>query len=377
MLSKGEPVVIDDYNNDEIGCVLVSRASKAIWGKAQVTIRNQTITPNANLPLCTNEEIKNLKVEGKNKAEIYQKLSVIDLGEEPMSRSDSESKGEKITEIFKLAKVVRKLLPSFFGLMLQVCGSYISAREFEAYKEITNHERLGNILKNVKKLYDKLNEFCEEENIEKPKSLKNKLDTSCLTNKSELALKFKNPEQIVEVLMAMELRIVITEHKSKEGIAFSYKSLAKLPWYYQSISNFKKDGLKVYSKMRTRQLDPNKLETSAAFLSFESLRPEVIEKIKDYSHAVSDDDSETAEPGTGRGQVDLRVIIQENFESECRDYETIKLDRIVLAEQYVLSLGNQKFDSETAKPKYKCKDCGFIAKSKGGLTTHVKKCKKK
>ena len=341
-----------------------------------MTIRNQTITPNANLLLCTNEEIRDLKVEGKNKAEIYQKLSVIDLGEEPMSRSDSESKGEKFKEIFKLTKVVRKFLPSFFGLMLQVCGSYISTREFKAYEEITKHERLGNILKNVNKLYEKLNKFCEEENIEKPNSLENKLDTSCLTNKSELALKFKNPEQVVEVLMAKELKIVLTEHKSKEGIAFSFKSLAKFPWYYQSISNFKKDGIKVYSKMRTRQLDPDKPEaTSAAFLSFESLRPEVIEKIKDYAQAVNEDDSESDE--TGPGQVDPEVNILEDIESECKDYENTKMDRFCLAEQYILSLGNQIIDSETETTKHKCKYCGFIAKNKGGLTFHVKRCKKK
>ena len=32
-LCKGEPIIIDDYNNDEVGSVLLSRASKSIWGR--------------------------------------------------------------------------------------------------------------------------------------------------------------------------------------------------------------------------------------------------------------------------------------------------------------------------------------------------------
>ena len=36
-------------------------------------------------------------------------------------------------------------------------------------------ERLGNILKNVQNLYTKLSDFCEQEDIPKPKSLRNNI----------------------------------------------------------------------------------------------------------------------------------------------------------------------------------------------------------
>ena len=35
LIGKAEPVIIDDYVNDDLGCVLLSRASKAIWAKSK------------------------------------------------------------------------------------------------------------------------------------------------------------------------------------------------------------------------------------------------------------------------------------------------------------------------------------------------------
>ena len=101
MLSKGQPVIIgklppqvwlcsahlyinivpycvlDDYMNDSIGSTLLSRASKSIWAKSMITIRGQSTTPNSNLLLCTNENIRDLRVEGRNKEEIFMKMSVV------------------------------------------------------------------------------------------------------------------------------------------------------------------------------------------------------------------------------------------------------------------------------------------------------------
>ena len=91
--------------------VLLSRGSKACWNQAEITLRNTTVTPKANMLICTNEDIKSLKVEGKNKDEIYRKLSVIDLGEEPMN-SDTENRVENFKIVTEQAKVVRKCLPS-------------------------------------------------------------------------------------------------------------------------------------------------------------------------------------------------------------------------------------------------------------------------
>jgi hypothetical protein len=233
----------DDFNNDDIGMVLLSRGSKAIWGKAQITLRNHSVTPSANLLLCTNEDITSLRVEGKNKDEVFMKLSVVDLGEEPM-KSKTEQKGEKFKEIIELTKILRKYLPSFFGLMLQTSSEYISSEEFKQYEDITKHERLANLLHNVRNLYEKLNKFCEVEDIQKPKSLFGELDTSCLTNKSELVHKFKSPDQIIEMLMSNSTKIALTEHDKKQGVVFDYSTLTKFPWFDQSF-NIKRDGVKV------------------------------------------------------------------------------------------------------------------------------------
>ena len=133
-------------------------------GKALISIRNRSV----------------LKVKGENKEEIYQKLSVLHLGEEPMS-TNSKNKEQNRQKMFEMTKVLRKVLPSLYGLMLQVCGSYISKEEFEDFKDITKHERLANILKNATNLHGKLVEFCEMENVTKPQSLITSLDYSCLT----------------------------------------------------------------------------------------------------------------------------------------------------------------------------------------------------
>ena len=287
-----------------------------------------------------------------------------------MSSCSTENKGEKFKEIIEMTKVIRNCLPSFFGLILQMSGSYITAEEFKAYEEITKHERLGNILKNVKKLYEKLNMFCEAKNIAKPRSLENELDTSCLTNKSELSHKFKNPEQIVEFLMSNDLKISLTEHNSKEGITFLYKPLSQLPWFEDSIS-IKREGVRVFTKMRTRTLHRSKAEMNAAFLSFEFLKPTVIEKIKNYVEKQNEFDQEEID------QEDPKVIIANHFESDCVEYERIKFERFCSAEQFVMCLRNLNSDSGPEKAKFGCKYCTFVAKNKAGLTNHVKRCKYK
>ena len=359
-----------------MGCVLLSRASKAIWGQSAITMRGISTTPNANLLLCTNEVIKNLKVEGKSKTEIFQKMSVIDLGEEPLSKSVCENKGEKFKEILQLAKSIRKVFPSFCGLSLQICGSYITSEEFKEYSEITKHERLGNILKNCKKLYDELNRFCEKEPCEKPKSLKNKLDTSCLTNKSELTIKHRSPDQIAEILMATGVTIVVTKHGSVEGIAFDFRSLSSYSWF-KATFDAKKDGVNVskFKKMRTRQLNPEKIETSAAFVSFEHLTPALILKIKDY--AVTEDDSAELDDSIDlEDQItDPKVIIAKRFDDERKEIKKVQEDRCGLAEKYIKRLVSNIKGLE--KPQFPCVKCVFVSKSKGGLANHYRSCNPK
>ena len=377
LLGRGEPVVIDDYLNDEIGCTLLSRASKAIWAKAKITIRNLSIVPNANLLFCTNEEIKDLKVEGRSKDEIFSKFSVISLGEEPMRSINS--KGQKFKEILEMSQKIRKHLPSFYGVMLQVCGSYITAEEFRQFEEITKHERLGNILKNVKNLHSVLVNFCEAENVQKPKSLQNKLNTICLTIKSELSHKFKSPGSVAEFLMLNNFKIALTHHNSREGVAFDFHPITRFPWFSDTFS-LVKDGCKVFSKMRTRQLHPDKAETSAAFLSFDFLNETAVEKLKEYviqSQNSDGADSDVSMGGSADETMDPVDSIIKHFESECLEYERIRLERFHMAEEHVQSLFNIRPDlsDQQDKSKWKCK-CGFVAKSKGGLTNHSKMSKK-
>ena len=310
-------------------------------------------------------------MEGRNKDEVYQKLSVIDLGESPMSSSSTENRAERFKEVLEQTKIIRKFLPSFFGLMLQVCSKYITPEEFKLYDELTKHERLANILKNVKNLHQELNKFCEIEAIEKPKSLLNEVDTSCLTNKSELVNKFKTPEQVVEFLMSNGNKIALTEHDRKQGIAFSFKSLTKFYWYERSL-NIKKNGEKVYSKMRTRVLSVN--QESAAFLRFDHLKEAVVEKIKSYvAVEKNDDESEHLNP---------KEAIANFFYAELTEYERCKKERFDLAEQFVKNLQIyvetvSHSVAEIEDKSMECKDCGYVAKSKRGLTQHIRSCKKK
>jgi len=373
LMGKGEPIVIDDWNNDDIGSTLLSRASKSIWGKAQITIRNEAITPKSNLLLCTNEEVQDLKVEGRNKEEIYQKLSVLDLGEKPMSSSSCENKEALFKLIFDMTKVIRNNLPSFYGLILQMSGSYITADEFKEYHHITDHERLGNLLKNVKNLYEKLKQFCAEDRIEPPKSLLYELNTSCLTNKSELCHKFLKPDQVVEYIMDSGVKTALTTHDSKDGIAFLYKGLSSLPWYGPSLDD-KKGGSRVFTKTRTRQLTQNKAPVMAAFLSFEFLSPSVIEKVKEY--AGKHDETETEEMETDEVVIDPKKVLANHFESDCAEYEKRRSERFDSAEKFVLGLMKQNSESVPQVSKFVCQYCNFIAKNKGGLTNHLKRCNK-
>jgi len=377
MLSKGQPVIIDDYMNDSIGSTLLSRASKSIWAKSIITIRGQSTTPNSNLLLCTNENIRDLKVEGHNKEEIFMKMSVVDLGETPMSSSNPETKAELRKEVIEQSKVIRKFLPSFFGLISQICGKYITSDEFKYFCDVTRHERLANLLKNVGNLYNKLNKFCEEEGISKPESLESDLNTTCLTNKSVLAFKTRSPEQIAEYLIKSEEKFVVTTHESKEGIAFESKNLTKFSWYKDSF-NAKQDGVKVFHKMRTRLLHPNKKETLAAFLCFGWLKPVLIDKLKTFAVNKAEDDPEYILDDLLTDEivpveVDPKAIIENHFDGECREYERVRMERITLVEQYILALKYQ--NSDNVKTKLKCDYCKFVAKSKSGLTNHLKKCR--
>ena len=347
----------DDFNNDDIGCVLLSRASKAIWGKSKINIKNESVTPNSNLLFCTNEEICNLRVEGRNKDEIYQKMSVIDLGELPMG-SDG-NKVEKITEVLELTKVIRNFLPSFFGLILQVCGEYITPDQFLEFKDITSHERMANILKNAHNFHEKLKNFCESVPMEKPGCLQRQLDTSCLTNKSELVLKSNNPEQFIKMLISSGSTIVITEHDLKKGVVFSTESLTKYPWLKGSLS-WTKGGDKVYKKVRTRQLSTEGEQKSAFFLNFEFLTTSVVDQIKDYVKSCAKENP--------------RVIITSSFFFHCKRYEEVKKERFDMAEKYIMDKVNNSQTREVSElSKVKCSHCGFVSKSKRGLTQHMKR----
>ena len=196
--------------------------------------------------------------------------------------------------------------------------------------------------------------------------------TCCLTNKSELVHKFKTPDQIVQILVSQDCKIVLTEHEKQEGIAFDFSVLNKFPWCGKSLS-ITKDGVKVYTKMRTRQLSSSAKETKAAFLSFEFLKETSIEMIRDHVKIdVSDECDDIVDI-----VVDPQDIIANFFESECAEHERVKKERFLLAEKYVIDLVKNSSVEIVKSSGFKCTSCEFVAKSKGGLTKHNKKCKPK
>ena len=337
--------------------VLLSRGSKAIWGQAKITLTNSTITPKANLLICTNEDITSLRVEGKNKEEVFRKLSIVDLGEEPM-KSNTEKKGEMFKVVIEQTKIIRKNLPSFYGLILQTNIEYIGSEDFKKFEQITKHERLANILQNVENLQEKLKKFSDDEveANETPKSLLSQLDTSCLTNKSELVLKLKSPDKILELLMCNGANIIMTEHDKKPGLAFDFSSLTKYPWFEPSFS-VKKNGSKVLPKMRTRQLSSDKLDQRAAFVSLEVLKAATITKINGY---IKERVLET--------EVNPIDLLQKSLKEESKEFYRRKFARFQLVEQFLLEEVKKKDSAKEAG--FKCSNCEFRARSKGGLTRH-------
>ena len=293
------------------------------------------------------------------------------MGEIPIGSPAEGKKSEKIQEVLKWAKELRNNLPSFFGLILQICGQFITEDEFKEYKNIvTNHERLGNILKNAKNLHIKLADFCEAELIIKPKCLQSKLSTVCLTNKSELALKFKHPDEVMEILMSHGAEVALTEHNQLIGVVFISKSIHKYPWCKDSLT-VTKAGVDVFTRMRSRQLSAGPESVRAMFVSFEFLRSAVIEKLKAYASESDDDDI------TVNLKEDPKVIVSKSFVSACARYEELKKERFTLAVNYMLGLAKENLGESREVSSIKCDQCGFTAKTKRGLTQHIKKCKKK
>jgi len=357
---KGEPVVVDDFNNDTVGATLLSRASKAIWGQSTVTLRNKATVPRSNLVICSNEHIRDLKVEGKNKDEIFSKFSVLDLGEEPLVCSDN--KGHLLKKILELCKSLRKCFPSFSGLMLQACGKYITREEFQSYSDLTSHERLGNLLKNVKNIFDKLAKFCEVKEIVKPKCLI-KLDVSPLTMKSELVHKFKTPEQLSEILISQKVRMVQTQHNDVAGIAFSYLQLSLNPWFKDTL-DYSIDGVPVYAKMRSRRLASQSGAEGrrVAFLKFELLKSDTVKRLKEECIAQ---EPEKYEPS---------VLVASYFSQQCKQYESTRMKCQQLAVQCILKY---KEINKYIGSSDQCMFCSLVCKSSAGLKNHLRKCQKK
>ena len=213
------------------------------------------------------------------------------------------------------------------------------------------------MLHNVKNLCDKLTKFCEVEQIDLPKSLEGELDFSCMTNKSELVHRYKSPDQIINILISHNVKTAPTEHENKKGVVFDYSQLTKFPWFSKSF-RIKKDGEEVYSKMRTRQLTTDRVNTMGYFISFDFLREASIEKINEYVTA-DEEVLEEDEPGKS---------LENAFKKECYEHLRLKKERALLDERSVMDLVSVK----NLGTVYKCDSCGFVARNKGGLTRHVK-----
>ena len=366
-------LIPDDYSNDDVGCVLLSCSSKAIWGQSDITMRGVTTTPRANLLLCTNEDIEDLRVEGRSKKEIFQKMSVIFLGEEPLSQSDCKNKEDKFREILTESRNLRHCLPSFFGISLKACGSYVTNDEFKEYKNITIHERLANILKNCKNLYDDLKSFCEKEKVDLPKSLKNPLNTSCLVTKSELSIKLIKPEEVMEYVMSKNQKMFITDHNSETGVMFDYKPLTGLTWFKETFTS-KREGVVVFNKMRTRKLNPDSDGRSyAAFIGFKHLDSETSKKINQYAELMVETEIGCVEDEIWKGSNAEADPVADHFHKEFDQYVKSQYAAFCAFENFVKEL----VVPGSSKSAFHCDRCQFIAKSKSGLTQHKKKCRGK
>ena len=304
--------------------------------------------------ICCNEKIVDLKVDGKNREEIYSKFSVLDLGELPIK--NSEKKSELLKKILELTRVLRKNLPSFYGFFLQACDKFISQEEFGDYAEITKHERLANLLKNVKNVFESLAKFCVDKEIEKPRSL-TVLDVSSLTGKSELAIKLKLPDHVAQMLISEGIKTVITDHNGVEGVAFCPKALYKYPWLNESLK-YEQDEVPAYSKMRSRKLYGESGEGKRVyFLRFDFLKTSTVEKLTEWSES-----QKKCDPKASIGQ----FFGKEFFELEAARKKT---------EQQAIGFVLNKYQDMNNNEKLLCRHCAkFCAKSSAGLKNHQKKC---
>ena len=110
--------------------------------------------------------------------------------------------------------------------------------------------------------------------------------------------------------------------------------------------------------------------TTAAFLGFQFLKPAAVFELKNYALGQEDEDSEEE-------IINPEVILGKHFEHEIKEFERLKKENFGLAEQYILKLANKIEEVEKNKLQCENKNCNFVAKNKGGLTTHMKKCKNK
>ena len=74
--------------------------------------------------------------------------------------------------------------------------------------------------------------------------------------------------------------MVHTNHENQEGIAFDPRDLKSMPWFKDTFK-VEVNGVKVYQKMRTRQLG-EKAEIIAIFLGFQYLKNESINNVKEF-----------------------------------------------------------------------------------------------
>ena len=297
-------------------------------------------------------------MDGKNRDEIFMKFSILDVGEEQLSKCANKDK--LLQKIVELSRGFRKNFPSFVGFILQACGRYITREEFQEFSNITKHERLGNLLKNCRNVFDMLGKFCESKKIPKPRSLI-ELNVSSLTNKSELVLKFKTPDQLAEILISQKVGFVETEHNNILGIAFDHKhkELTKYPWLSESIA-FKLNGVHAYSKMRTRRLGGSVEGKRVVFISFDMLDPSTVLKLKEVL-AIEE------------RELNPEDIVINFLREQSEQYvaEQIKIEELALIciMQKTQGLGQ-------GSKVIKCQFCKFVSKSKRGLATHQKKCEK-
>ena len=137
----------------------------------------------------------------------------------------------------------------------------------------------------------------------------------------------------MDILISRNIKICLTEHEQKQGIVFPYKQLSDSPWFSKTFK-LEVDGVRVFSLMRTRQLESSTESSAGAFLSFNFLKESSTIKVKDYIETEMNASRESDDMDTSNLVLQPREIVANFAQLEFEERERQKSKRFQIAEEY-------------------------------------------